>query len=174
MSQQKPKRKASKPSQPPSAAPTADAGGPLDIGVLENLVQLMRANDLTTVEVADGDRRILLKRGGDAAPAAAHAPSHAAPKAAPAAPAAPPPADAGLVPIKSVMVGTYYAAPSPEAQPFVKVGSHVDEETDVCVIEAMKVFNTIKAECKGTIARILVSNGESVEFGQPLFLVKPH
>jgi acetyl-CoA carboxylase biotin carboxyl carrier protein len=172
LSEPKPKRKASKPSAPPSAAPAADTGGPLDIGVLEKLVHLMRVNDLTTVEVADGDRRILLKRGGEAA-AAASAAAHP-PKSAPVAPVAPPPADAGLLPIKSVMVGTFYAAPSPEAAPFVKVGSHVDEETDVCVIEAMKVFNTIKAECKGTIAKILVSNGETVEFGQPLFLVKPH
>jgi acetyl-CoA carboxylase biotin carboxyl carrier protein len=71
------------------------------------------------------------------------------------------------------MVGTFYAAPSPEAKPFVSVGSSVDEETDVCVIEAMKVFNNIKAECRGTIAKVLVTNGQTVEFGQPLFLVKP-
>ena len=71
------------------------------------------------------------------------------------------------------MVGTFYAAPAPDAKPFVSVGDHVDEETDVCVIEAMKVFNNIKAETKGTIAKILVNNGQPVEFGQTLFLVKP-
>jgi acetyl-CoA carboxylase biotin carboxyl carrier protein len=71
------------------------------------------------------------------------------------------------------MVGTFYAAPSPDAKPFVSVGSRVDEETDVCVVEAMKVFNNIKADTRGTIAKILVSNGETVEFGQTLFLVKP-
>jgi acetyl-CoA carboxylase biotin carboxyl carrier protein len=71
------------------------------------------------------------------------------------------------------MVGTFYSAPSPDAKPFISVGSTVDEETDVCVIEAMKVFNNIKAECRGTIAKILVTNGQTVEFGQPLFLVKP-
>ena len=71
------------------------------------------------------------------------------------------------------MVGTFYAAASPDAKPFVSVGAQVDEETDVCVIEAMKVFNNIKAECRGTIAKILVTNGQTVEFGQPLFLVKP-
>jgi len=167
-----PNRKAKKPNG--SAAPKASAagsGGPMDIGVLEKLVQLMRANDLTTVEVADGDRRILLKRGGEAVSVVA-APAHA-PKA-PAAPAAAPeaPADTGLVPIKSIMVGTFYAASAPDAAPFVKVGSRVDEETDVCVIQAMKVFNTIKAECRGVIAKVLVANGQSVEFGQPLFLVK--
>jgi acetyl-CoA carboxylase biotin carboxyl carrier protein len=89
--------------------------------------------------------------------------------------APPPPVDeeAGLKHIKSPMVGTFYAAPSPDAKPFVNVGSKVDEETDVCVIEAMKVFNNIKAELRGTIAKILVSSGQAVEFGQTLFLVKP-
>jgi acetyl-CoA carboxylase biotin carboxyl carrier protein len=78
-----------------------------------------------------------------------------------------------LIAIKSPMVGTFYAASSPDAKPFVNVGSTVDEETDVCVIEAMKVFNNVKAECRGTIAKILVANGQSVEFGQILFQVKP-
>ncbi len=71
------------------------------------------------------------------------------------------------------MVGTFYSSPSPEAKPFVSVGVTVDEETDVCVIEAMKVFNNIKAETRGTIVKILVTNGQTVEFGQPLFVVKP-
>ena len=84
-----------------------------------------------------------------------------------------PAADAGLIAIKSPMVGTFYAAATPDAKPFVSVGSRVDEETDVCIIEAMKVFNNIKAETRGTIAKVLVTNGQTVEFGQPLFLVKP-
>jgi acetyl-CoA carboxylase biotin carboxyl carrier protein len=71
------------------------------------------------------------------------------------------------------MVGTFYSSSSPEAKAFVSVGSTVDEDTDVCIIEAMKVFNNIKAETRGTIAKILVTNGQTVEFGQPLFLVKP-
>ncbi len=71
------------------------------------------------------------------------------------------------------MVGTFYTAPSPDAKPFVTVGTEVTEETDVCVIEAMKVFNNVKADCRGTIAKILVGNGQAVEFGQVLFLVKP-
>jgi acetyl-CoA carboxylase biotin carboxyl carrier protein len=90
-----------------------------------------------------------------------------------AAPAPPVDEEAGLKPIKSPMVGTFYAAPSPDAKPFVNVGSKVDEESDVCVIEAMKVFNNIKAELRGTIAKILVQSGQAVEFGQTLFLVKP-
>jgi len=104
-----------------------------------------------------------------AAPAA-HAPAAGAGAGAPAAPADD---SAGLVAIKSPMVGTFYAAPSPDAKPFVQVGSNVDDETDVCVIEAMKVFNNIKAETRGTIAKVMVANGQTVEFGTVLFLVKP-
>jgi acetyl-CoA carboxylase biotin carboxyl carrier protein len=81
--------------------------------------------------------------------------------------------DRDLVAIKSPMVGTFYSSPSPDTKPFVSVGSQVDEETDVCIIEAMKVFNNIKAECRGTITKALVNNGQTVEFGQVLFLVKP-
>jgi acetyl-CoA carboxylase biotin carboxyl carrier protein len=71
------------------------------------------------------------------------------------------------------MVGTFYAAPSPEAPPFVKVGDHVMEDTVVCVIEAMKVFNEIRAETSGTIEKILGKNAAAVEFGQALFVVRP-
>jgi len=90
------------------------------------------------------------------------------------APAAPPPAvDEGLVPIRSPMVGTFYAASDPESPPFVAIGSEVDVTTTVCVIEAMKVFNEIHAEVAGTIERILVNNEQAVEYGQPLMLVRP-
>jgi acetyl-CoA carboxylase biotin carboxyl carrier protein len=162
----------------------------MDVGLLEQMVKLMAANDLNTVDVRDGDRRVILKRGAVVAPPQAgggYAPAHYAP---------PPPAhgaasgaptagaggaassaaaadDAGLVAIKSPMVGTFYSAASPEAKPFVSVGTVVDEETDVCIIEAMKVFNNIKAETRGTIAKVLITNGQTVEFGQTLFLVKP-
>ena len=71
------------------------------------------------------------------------------------------------------MVGTFYSSSSPDAKAFVQVGSTVDEDTDVCIIEAMKVFNNIKAETRGTIAKIMVTNGQTVEFGQTLFLVTP-
>ena len=71
------------------------------------------------------------------------------------------------------MVGTFYTAASPDAAAFVKVGDAVDKETVVCIVEAMKVFNEIKAETSGKIEKILVENGQAVEFGQPLFLVKP-
>ena len=160
----------------------------MDVSLLERLVKLMSANDLNTVDVRDGDKRVILKRGqmlvapnassGFYAPSfphgtsAAHAPSPGLSSGAASATTAPAEEEAGLIAIKSPMVGTFYAAPSPDAKPFVSVGSQVDEETDVCVIEAMKVFNNIKAECRGTITKIAVNNGETVEYGQTLFLVK--
>ena len=84
------------------------------------------------------------------------------------------PTKARLLLISSPMVGTFYAAASPDSPPFVKVGDHVGPETTVCIIEAMKVFNEIPAECSGQIVAVLVENGEPVEFGQPLFKVEPN
>ena len=157
---------------------SAPEGSPMDVDLLQQIVKLMAANDLNTVDVRDGDRRIILKRGAPSGPVVMSMPTMTAPAASlggGGTAAAPPPVDeeAGLKPIKSPMVGTFYAAPAPDAKPFVNVGSKVDEETDVCVIEAMKVFNNIKAEIRGTIAKILVASGQAVEFGQTLFLVKP-
>jgi acetyl-CoA carboxylase biotin carboxyl carrier protein len=153
----------------------------MNVEFLQQLVNLMASNDLNTVDLRDSDRRIVLKRGVAQVVAGpvAQAPVYAAP-AAPAPAGLPATAAAagadenvGLVAIKSPMVGTFYAAPSPDAKPFVQVGSNVDDETDVCVIEAMKVFNNIKAETRGTIAKVMVTNGQTVEFGTVLFLVKP-
>ncbi|MGD0464756.1 MAG: acetyl-CoA carboxylase biotin carboxyl carrier protein [Tepidisphaeraceae bacterium] len=152
--------------------------GPMDVALLASIVKLMQDNDLNTVELRDGEKRVMLKRG-----AAETVMPVAMPMQYPAAVGGspPPPAAANgtaeesakLIEIKSPMVGTFYAAASPDAKPFVTLRSEVSDETDVCVIEAMKVFNNVKAECKGTIAKILVNNGQVVEFGQVLFLVKP-
>jgi acetyl-CoA carboxylase biotin carboxyl carrier protein len=154
--------------------------GPMNVGLLEELVKLMAANDLNTIDVRDGEKRIILKRGAPApimmatSIQAAHAPpSPASSSSSGKAPAAASDDTAGLIPIKSPMVGTFYSKPAPDARPFVNVGSVVTEETDVCVIEAMKVFNNIKAECRGTIAKIMCQDGETVDFGKVLFLVKP-
>jgi acetyl-CoA carboxylase biotin carboxyl carrier protein len=148
-----------------------DDYNPMDPRVVQQLVDLMTRNDLNTVDIRDGEKRVILKRGApdvhpglSAAPRIAHQPAPSGPA---------PDADAGLLQIKSPMVGTFYSASSPDAKPLVAVGSKVDEDSDVCIIEAMKVFNNIKAECRGTIAKILVTNSQTVEFGQPLFLVKP-
>lgn len=158
----------------------------MDVGLLQQIVDLMSTNDLNTVDLRDGDKRVILKRGpaapaigypyppqyAPAAPAAAPATAAAQPVATESAPAAAS-EDADLVPITSPMVGTFYARPSPDAKPFVTVGSKVDEDTDVCIIEAMKVFNNIKAETRGTIAKVLVEDRATVEFGTVLYLVKP-
>ncbi|MBA4120517.1 MAG: acetyl-CoA carboxylase biotin carboxyl carrier protein [Isosphaera sp.] len=106
-------------------------------------------------------------------PAAAPAPPGGPGTPAPAAPPAGAPPDAGLVPITSPMVGTFYAAANPDSPPFASVGTAVSPETTVCLIEAMKVFNEIKAEATGTIERVLVKNGQAVEYGQKLYMVRP-
>ena len=163
----------------------------MDVDLLEQIVRLMAANDLNTVDVRDGDRRVILKRGATVvqyapgmstsasspaashAPPAVHAPTGGGGGGGSSGPTAAEAADAKLVPIKSPMVGTFYAAPKQGEKPFVSVGSSVNEETDVCIIEAMKVFNVIKAETTGTIAKILIQDGQPVEHGTVLYLVKP-
>jgi acetyl-CoA carboxylase biotin carboxyl carrier protein len=162
------------------------ANSPIDVGLLAQIVELMSANDLNTVDVRNGDRRVILKRGAvtgpvqviqaPVAPVPAVNPGAvaAASAVAPTAPAAPATEDEStFLRVKSPMVGTFYAAPKPGEKPFVSVGSVVAEDTDVCIVEAMKTFNNIKAECRGTIARVLAQDGQPVEFGTTLFLVKP-
>ena len=145
---------------------------------IRELVELMVANDLTALEIVNGQLKVSLGRGGQAAPAAV------APASAPApAPVAPPAsaadeADAAaetekLLEIRSPMVGTFYAAPSPDSDPYVSDGTRVSGETVVCIVEAMKVMNEIKAECSGTIVEAAVENGQPVEYGQVLFRVRP-
>jgi acetyl-CoA carboxylase biotin carboxyl carrier protein len=151
----------------------------MDIKVeqIKQLVQMMVDNDLNEVEIALGDDKVSLKRGKPAPAMApmAMAPLPAAPAVAPAAPAAPaaPKVDSNLVEIRSPMVGTFYAAPSPDSDPFVKVGASVSESTTVCIVEAMKVMNSINSEVSGTIAEVCVRNAQPVEYGQVLFRVKP-
>ena len=145
---------------------------------VKHLVKLMVDNDLGEVSVQDGDRSIVLKRGlsGPAIVAATPAalPSAApaaAPRAAPAAKEDEPADDHSE--IKSPMVGTMYSAPSPDSEPYVVVGSYVDENTVVCIVEAMKVMNEIQAECSGVITEVCVKNAQPVEYGQVLFRVRP-
>ena len=160
----------------------AKSQNPMDTGLLQELVKLMAANDLNTVELRDGQRRIVLKRGAvapvmvaGAAPAMQMPAALPAPTSATPAPAANPAGEdtSGFKEIKSPMVGTFYSKPSPDSKSFVQVGSSINEDTDVCLIEAMKVFNNIKAECRGTIAKICVQDGQPVEYGTVLYLVKP-
>jgi acetyl-CoA carboxylase biotin carboxyl carrier protein len=154
----------------------------MELKTIQRLVALMQKGDVTELEIDDPSTglKLRLKRGIDA-PAAAppapvvhvtHAggPAPAAPVAGAAAEPAEPTAPAGK-PFPSPMVGTFYRAPSPESEPFVSVGSDVGPDSVLCIIEAMKVMNEIKAETSGRIVEILVENGEPVEFGQPLFLL---
>jgi acetyl-CoA carboxylase biotin carboxyl carrier protein len=150
-----------------------------DLRRLKQLVELMRANDLTDIEIKQGDGQIILRRGSATtmvpnAPVAAQ--THAAPISPPVAQPSVsvekvPEEPANTAVIKSPMVGTFYAASSPDTPSFVKVGDTVTPEKTVCLIEAMKVYNEIQAECTGKIVAVLVSNGATVEFGKPLFRV---
>lgn len=148
-------------------------GGKVDLDAIRQLLTLMDEHGLEELEIEHEDMAVRLRKAG----ASAAAPVAAAPAAAPPAPAAASPeaeADEESLPtIDSPMVGTFYEAASPEADPFVRVGKTVDESTVVCIIEAMKVFNEIRAETSGTIEAILVKNADSVEFGQPLFVIRP-
>lgn len=165
----------------------------LDIRKLKELIRLMVENELTEIDLKDEKETVSLRREGSQAPVVQVSPAPAAPPAAPApvAPAAPAPAPAAPAPaaapaaepspadtsnleqITSPMVGTFYSAAKPESPAFANVGDTVTADTTVCIVEAMKIFNEIKAEQSGVIEKVLVSNGDSVEFGQALFLVRP-
>jgi acetyl-CoA carboxylase biotin carboxyl carrier protein len=156
-----------------------------DLSDLQTLLDLMGRYGLSELELEGEGRKIRFKKPepqpvfpavsfGAAPPVVAmpQAPAPAAVPAPAAAPAAgPPPLPANVHEVKSPMVGTFYRAPSPEADPFVKEGDKVEESTVLCIIEAMKVMNEIAAGISGMVKEILVKNGESVEFGQPIFRI---
>jgi len=160
---------------------TEGASNPFDLNTVRQLIQLMAKYELTELEWRDGKNRLKLKRKAAVVETAAAptTPAVPAPVPAPAMPApAPPPAPAPepkppkqLHEIKSPTPGTFYAAPSPDAEPFVRVGSRVQPDTVVCLIEAMKVFNEITADCSGVIVEVCVQNQQPVEYGQVLFRV---
>ena len=151
---------------------------PFDVRTIKHLIALMSRHDLSEIDLREGELRIRLRRGprgvviGPATPTPA--PSAAAPAApGPTPPAAPEKPSKPLTLIKSPTPGTFYASSSPGAEPFVKVGSRVTPETVVCIIEAMKIFNEIQAECSGVITEVCVENQQPVEYGQVLFKVDP-
>ena len=153
----------------------------VDVQKIKDLIQIMKENDLVKIDIQHGDDRISLQRAEPPQPiAAGHIlttlPGALMPGTAAQAPTgqtAQKPATEGTVEIKSPIVGTFYEAPSPDSEPYVEAGSHVDPQTVVCIIEAMKEMNDISAELSGTIVEKLVKNGQAVEYGQPLFKVKP-
>jgi acetyl-CoA carboxylase biotin carboxyl carrier protein len=149
----------------------------MDLDEITQILQLMDENGLAEFELEREGFRVALRKAGAALPTMAAMPV----------PQAPPPAVTAAMPgaahlgaetevvstvtINSPMVGTFYVAPSPEAPPFVGVGDPVSGDTVVCILEAMKVMNEIKAEVEGTIVEVLVENAEPVEYGEPLFRV---
>jgi acetyl-CoA carboxylase biotin carboxyl carrier protein len=152
----------------------------LELKDIKELIALIRKNDLSEFSLEQEGFKITLKRGGEFSavlPAAASYPPVAlqAPRPAPALAPAPGP---GPLPshegkeILSPMVGTFYSAPSPDAAPFISVGQQVSSETTICIIEAMKVMNEIKAEVTGVVTEVLAENGKPVQYGQPLFRVR--
>lgn len=152
-----------------------------DIKKIKKLIEIMKENGLAEIEIRHGDDKIALKRSQSqgfisqpitAMPVIGYE-SVAAPLASQGGATGAGAAREDLAEIKSPIVGTFYATPSPDSEDYVDVGSHVDPQTVVCIIEAMKVMNEIKAEVSGTISEILVTNGQAVEYGQVLFRVRP-
>jgi acetyl-CoA carboxylase biotin carboxyl carrier protein len=164
----------------------------MDLKEIKSVIDLMTKNGLSEFELEKGDFKLRVKRGPGGewsttttpvagpqvvhhhAPVAAFAPSPAV-AVVPVPTTAPTPAEAASThpQIVSPMVGTFYLAPSPDSPPYISVGQEVQEDTVVCIIEAMKVMNEIKAETRGVIVEVLAQNGKPVEFGKPLFAVRP-
>ena len=148
----------------------------MELKKVKELIGIMKENDLVELEVVDGDSKVHLKCPGSEMPVMTTAPA-AVPMAVPvggAVPAdAPKAEDDSLLKITSPIVGTFYQAASPDSPPFVKVGDTVDADAVVCIVEAMKVMNEIKAEVSGTVVEVCCKDGEAIEFGQTLFKVRP-
>lgn len=151
----------------------------IDIRKLKELVRLMVENELTEIDLHDQQETVTIKRGSEHGAIMQQPVMYS--NGAPAAPAPAPsaPAQSGEAApetyskaIESPMVGTFYTKPSPDAKSFVSVGDNVGPDTVVCLVEAMKVFNEIKAEQSGVVEKILVTDGDAVEFGQPLIVLK--
>jgi len=154
----------------------------VDLKDIKAIIDLMKKNSISEFELERQEFKIKLKRGGNGvvttsqfeeAQMVTYAPQ---PAALPQPNAALPPANippSTDVEIKSPMIGTFYRAPSPEAGHYVEIGTEVGPDSVVCIIEAMKVMNEIKAEARGVITQVLLENGKPVEFGQPLFKIRP-
>ena len=158
----------------------------MDLKDIKAIIDLMKKNSISEFELERQEFKIKLKRGsmgvaGEDLPNQVYLPQvtalppaqFSAPAAAAPAAAAPVAAATNEIEIKSPMIGTFYRSPSPEAGSYVEVGTEVNPDTVVCIIEAMKVMNEIKAEVKGVVTQILVENAKPVEFGQPMFKVRP-
>jgi acetyl-CoA carboxylase biotin carboxyl carrier protein len=154
----------------------------VDLKDIKAIIDLMRKNAVSEFELEKQDFKIRLKRGtnGGGGGSVGYDEATAVTYVQPQVPMAQPPTLAQAAPpvsneleIKSPMIGTFYRAPSPESAPYVEVGAEVNPDTVVCIIEAMKVMNEIKAEAKGVITQVMIENAKPVEFGQPLFKLRP-
>lgn len=154
----------------------------MDLRKLKTLIDLVSESNVSELEITEAEGKVRIVKGPVGAPLAVAAPVMvAAPAAAPVS-TAPVVRDTAAVPaeaaplsghvVKSPMVGTFYTASSPEAKPFVQVGSVVKEGETICIIETMKILNEIEADKSGTVTRILVDNGQAVEYGQPMFMIE--
>lgn len=152
----------------------------MDLRKLKTLIDLVSESEVSELEITEAEGKVRIVKGGGSvmvsapqvvhsAPAVAAAPVAAAPAVAAPAPAAP--AQEAGTPVKSPMVGTFYAASAPGAAPYVTVGATVKKGQTLCIIEAMKLLNEIEAECDGVVKQILVENAEPVEYGQVLFII---
>src|ERR1700749_314214 len=157
-----------------SSNPAPIPGDVFDVRKVRKFIELMNEHDLAEIDLRQGDQRIRLRRGPETITMAAMptmsagmAPSVSSTGAGGGKSAEAPVDDSKATFIKSPMVGTFYSAANPESPVFVKVGDHVGPETTVCIIEAMKVFNEIPAECSGKIVAVLATSGQATEFGQP-------
>ena len=140
----------------------------MDLRKLKTLIDLVSESGVAELEITEGEDRVRIVNRNGAAPVQVHQP--VTPEAAPApAPAAP---QQTGTPLTSPMVGTFYRAPSPGADPFVKVGDTVKKGQVVCIIEAMKLLNEVEADMDGTVKEVCVENGQPVEFGQSLFIIE--
>jgi acetyl-CoA carboxylase biotin carboxyl carrier protein len=156
-----------------------------DVQRIRELIKIMKENDLVEIEIKHGDDQVSLRRAQPAqmttfsgpliasVPPGLSQPPVPESQAAIGASGAASKAQENLLEIKSPIVGTFYEAPSPDSDPYVEIGSHIDQQTVVCIIEAMKVMNEIRAEVSGTVLEKTVSNGQAVEYGQVLFRVRP-
>ena len=153
----------------------------MDLRKLKTLIDLVSESNVSELEITEAEGKVRIVKGPVGAPVVMAAPVSVAPPvastpatAAPAAPALSAAAEAAVETghtVKSPMVGTYYSASGPEAKPFVQVGSVVQAGDTICIIEAMKILNEIEADHSGTVSKILVSNGQAVEYGQPMFII---
>lgn len=158
----------------------------MDIRKIKKLIELLEESSLSEIEIVEGEESLRISRAGPTAPPMAYAPQYAmppAPAAAAPAPASAPAAEGGAAPaegdgipdgqvVRAPMVGTFYAASSPEAENFVSKGQTVAVGDTLCIIEAMKMFNQIESDHAGTVVAILAENGQPVEYDQPLFVIR--